>query len=243
MKFILLWLGCWLWGFGEWKLRNGVLDSPGKDAIQHLRFWYFKDGIQLPCVLNVRTPNDSWYPFSSYFFLSEKTLFDKIWMQSCILWETDVSGGLSYAEGGLLFKHLMLLGLVMSSSWDTLSFSGEKFTVVFGDGVLGRFRIIRLINHVLGHVGARTYGFAQVEVFFHTFIANSFVFIIRIIERMGLVSVDVGVYAGVWEGLLDVIVVFGTRGHLLGADSCEIKLTTITNTFFIHLVFVAGLVD
>ena len=164
-------------------------------------------------------------------------------MQSRVLRKTDVSGGLAYAEGGLLPKHLMLLRLVLCCSWHSLSISREELTVVLGNGVLRSLGIKRLIHHVLRHVGSRPYPFPQVKVLFHAFIAYSFIFIIRIIKGVRLVPINLRIFTRVRQRLLDVVVVFGARGHLLGPNSRKIKLASVTNALLVHLVLVAGLVN
>lgn len=59
---------------------------------------------------------------------------------------------------------------------------------------------------------------------------------------MRLILIDLRRFAHVRQRLFNVVIVFGTGGHALGANAGEVELCSITNTFLIHHILVSWLV-
>lgn len=164
-------------------------------------------------------------------------------MQGRVLRETDVPGRLAYAKSRRSLRHLKLLRIVVRTRGHSFSLRRQQLAIILRNRVLRCLGIVRLQNHVLRHVMARTDCSPEVKVLLHTFVAYSFVLIIGIEKRMRLVLIHLRILAHVRQRLLDVVIVLRAWGHSLGANPCEVKLRSVSNSFLIDLVLVPWLVD
>jgi len=193
---------------------------------------------------------DSWtgwayFPlrYQKAIFFSLKTLPDKIRMQGSVFGEADISRCFAYTEGRLFIRYLKLLWIVVCASWDSLFLCREELAIDFWNRVLRRLSIIWLKWRILFHVMARADSASKVEVLLHSMVADFFPLIMFVEKRMRLVLVDTLCLAHVWQRLFYMAIVLGTGSHALRANTSEVKLGSISNTFLIDLIFVSRLVD